>query len=511
MKAVNLHLITRIQDARSVSLLLRELSERADRKDVSVHEAATLCALADKAAAFFSENDTGASRDWVRFLDGFYFSYIIEHIGKEFDLLKISADGSCVLNIELKSEQVDEERIKKQLEQNRYYLAHIAHTIWSFTYVMETDTLFVMNDRGFLRECDISELADVLMKDTLKDYMADGISHCFRAADYLISPIASPEKFLQEKYFLTNQQFDFRRRILSCLAQYRECGGALPVISISGIAGTGKTLLLLDLAMQLSKKHRVLFVHAGPLRQGHLTINSRLKTGEIRGIGQPLPADTGSLEDCSFLLIDEADNLEPAVLKALLRHARLQHLPVILAYDPHQLLAEAAGEEELSAQEMPSEVLALIMRECTLSLSFSGNIRINRPVYAFLRTLLNLKDRPGNPDYRCVDVLYANDREECGLLTSYFRNRGYELLSTPDSAIPGAEADIIAREYDKVLIILDERYYYDEALHLRVRENEGEALRLIYEGLSRTRENLCLLIAGNRDLFEQIIRIRLGE
>ena len=58
---------------------------------------------------------------------------------------------------------------------------------------------------------------------------------------------------------------------------------------------------------------------------------------------------------------------------------------------------------------------------------------------------------------------------------------------------------------------LDDAYYYDENMRLRVREKEEESLRLLYEGLSRTRERLCLLIAGNKELFETVLAIRLGR
>ena len=64
--------------------------------------------------------------------EGFYFSYVIEYIGKEFDLLKIS-QGNIVLNIELKSNFVNEEKKKKQLIRNQYYLKHLAPNIRLFT------------------------------------------------------------------------------------------------------------------------------------------------------------------------------------------------------------------------------------------------------------------------------------------------------------------------------------------------------------------------------------------
>ena len=193
MKAVNLHFLTRIQNPSAMSMLLQSLSGREDCKVISPHEAASLWSLVDRIAAYFRNSDSFSDSSWISFLDGFYFSYVIRHIGKEFDLLKVSSDGEYVLNIELKSEQVDEDRIKKQLEQNRYYLSHIARSIYSFTYVMETDDLYTMNEKGYLRKCEIPELAAALTKEALRDYMPDGLDPCFRASEYLISPIASPE------------------------------------------------------------------------------------------------------------------------------------------------------------------------------------------------------------------------------------------------------------------------------------------------------------------------------
>ena len=50
---------------------------------------------------------------------------------------------------------------------------------------------------------------------------------------------------------------------------------------ISGKTGTGKTLLLFDLAMVLSKKKKVLLLHAGPLRKGHMIIHERLRNVDL--------------------------------------------------------------------------------------------------------------------------------------------------------------------------------------------------------------------------------------
>ena len=503
MKAVNLYFLTRTHEQAGVSRLLGALSGSGDRKIVSPHESATMCALTDRIADFYREGGPG-SKDWVSFLDGFFFSYVIEHIGKEFDLLKFSADSSHALNIELKSDKVDEERIRKQLEQNRYYLFHIAQTIDSFTYVMETDELFTMDDSGELRKSDMRELAQAMEKDALRDCLREGIEDCFREDDYLVSPVAYPERFLKGKYFLTNQQFDFRRKVIAYLKKTKKEGGDAPAISIAGIAGTGKTLFLFDLAKELSEEKRVLIIHSGQLRRGHIELDRQLEKIDIVSLSGDVTFSDSILRGYGYVMIDEAEHMKGDLLVRVLAAGKEENAPVILTYDPHLLLTNEEEDAPAGRDELP-EVAKRIEQCCSFSLSFTGNIRINRPVYSFLRNLIHLKEHSEGMDYSGIDVLYANDLEEQEILKAYFRNRGYTLVTRPEKE---EENDAVPREYDKVIMLLDETYYYDDALHLRVKENEEQALRLLYEGMSRTRENLCLLITGNRELFSYVLSIR---
>lgn len=538
MKALNLYTLTRTRDPKTFSALLQALSGSPWKRTCSVHEMLSLCSLVDALDEHFSlhpfqengqqgltEQESGSAvpsgyrAEWIRCLDGFYFSYTIEHISKEFDLLKLSADAGCVLNIELKSEAVEEERIRKQLEQNRYYLSHISRTILSYTYVMETDTLYYCNDRGFLRECGIDELARALRRPALQDYIGENIRECFRAQDYLISPVKNPEKFLTGRYFLTNQQFDFRRQILETFQDYekslkeikdfREPEGPdhseeAPVVSLTGGAGTGKTLLMLDLAVELSRKKRVMFLHGGPLREGHREIDRRLHKVSIQsGTDWTLsvPQDSGALavlRDYSFLLVDEANRLPSETIVRLIEAAASLRIPAVFSYDPHTILGAIPRMEDAEA---------VIAAHETMQLELSGNIRINRPIYSFLRALFYQKDAAPHSDYSCIDILYASDRHEEQLLTSYCRARGYKLI--PENSDSFRSGEIISQEFDKVLMVLDSRFYYDETLRLCADSSADMALPLLYEGLSRAKERLCLLVVGNKTLFEQLLAIRL--
>lgn len=56
----------------------------------------------------------------VEIFDRFFIGFKIPQIGKEFDLLRFDSDS--IVNIELKKEST-EEKIKEQLEKNKYYLS----------------------------------------------------------------------------------------------------------------------------------------------------------------------------------------------------------------------------------------------------------------------------------------------------------------------------------------------------------------------------------------------------
>jgi hypothetical protein len=89
MKAMNLFFLTRVHQHADLSLALEAFSGSGKRKTVSAHEAATLWSLTDRLAAYLQSQGSD-EEDRVFLMDGFFFSYVIEHIGKEFDLLKIS-------------------------------------------------------------------------------------------------------------------------------------------------------------------------------------------------------------------------------------------------------------------------------------------------------------------------------------------------------------------------------------------------------------------------------------
>ena len=91
---------------------------------------------------------------------------------------------------------IKEEKVIKQLKQNRYYLSNVATTIYSYTYMQVDNThykiLKLVNDS--LIETTFEDIIWNLHK--VENPYTEDIEKHFRPKDYLISPINTPKKFL---------------------------------------------------------------------------------------------------------------------------------------------------------------------------------------------------------------------------------------------------------------------------------------------------------------------------
>jgi hypothetical protein len=96
-----------------------------------------------------------------QYFNDFYYSYQIVRLNKEFDLIKIS--NNFVLNIELKSRNVGNKRILKQLSKNYYYLRLIGLNVIEICYIEKTNTLLELKNNN------LEEISFTTLKKYLKD------------------------------------------------------------------------------------------------------------------------------------------------------------------------------------------------------------------------------------------------------------------------------------------------------------------------------------------------------
>ena len=173
-----------------------------------------------------------------------------------------------VVNIEIKSQETTVQKIEKQLIQNKYYLSNIADEIMSFTFIKKGESSYdLYRYDEDLRKSTLVDLISCIRR--IKNPVTDNIEELFKPNDYLISPINTPDAFLSGNYFLTNQQAEIRREVLNNIQSKAQLYG------IKGSAGTGKSLLIYDLAIEFAKYGSVCVIHSGNFSDKHIYFNNK--------------------------------------------------------------------------------------------------------------------------------------------------------------------------------------------------------------------------------------------
>jgi hypothetical protein len=71
--------------------------------------------------------------------------------------------------------------------------------------------------------------------------------------------------------------------------------------------------------------------------------------------------------------------------------------------------------------------------------------------------------------------------------------------------------EVIGQEYDKVIVVMDSNFYYNEFRELAGRNQPDPDylfMRLFYQNITRARSRLCLVVLNNPEVFETLIRIK---
>ena len=524
VKSINLYTLTRVEDNDSFAEYEYIISARKDFQRTRIREKESLVQLVTKLIK------AGAQ---LADLDDFFYSYTIAHISKEFDLLKVAANRKLILNIELKSEDVGEERIKQQLVRNRYYLSPVTTNVISYTYILNTNTVYRLDDNNRLIQSEfVSVVADM---KRFKKCMKNNIESLFKAKDYLISPVNSPERFARHQYFLTNQQEAMSRKLLSGLLKDDD----KRYYSVKGEAGTGKTLLLYDTVRKL------------PVDAGKCVIHFGRRTPNIDILEKAIPStdiitsrdltDGAMLKGYDYILVDETQRLHDDQFEWIVDSAcsnneagslgslsgsnkvgsmnvasddsrsSVRNTPkVVMFYDCEQVLSR---HEQQRAMDKRIEELA------DENYFLSDRIRTNPELSAFIRNMFDLNKRARGYKYDCVTICYANSINEFKRHKAYYKAKQYIYIDYEKSyrnvnnrykSRKFNTYKVIGKEFDKVLTVIDSKFKYNEYGELCADydgDNDDILEKYFYQVVTRARDQLCIIVLNNEDIFRRLLDI----
>ncbi len=489
MKAINLYELTRVEDE-DFAKFEAHLSQRENLIKAKKHEINSLKSFVNKV----EENLA------YEIFDGFYYSYAIPQISKEFDLLRIGED--YIINIELKSHIEDIEKVTKQLIKNIFYLKHLGKDICSYTYDSETDILYqlVANE---LKKIDFINLIDKIKNQ--HNLFKKDINTLFNPSMFLVSPLNNTEKFLKEEYFLTLNQLQIKEDIEKEINKNN-----ISYFAIKGGAGCGKTLLTYDIALDYAKHDKkVCIIHCAYLCSGQevLKTSSSLKIFSVK--------DCGKIDYTKYdiIIIDEAQRIYKQQFEYIIGKVKENNLKLIFSYDEKQML----NSDEVN-NNIPSIIESL---DSVKMYELTKKIRTNPELLFFIKKIFNLNDENNFNNYTNISLKYAPTEHDAFLILYVYINKGYEFITYTPSQYDSSKFDkymhctnqtahkVIGQEFDNVIMYLDDNFYYkDNKLCAKNHVYNRYLLsQMLFQGITRTRNKLVLVVVDNKDLFENILSI----
>lgn len=492
MKSVSVYAITRQQNMEQLQKLERQLSGREHFLRLREWELDSMRALVKQLELHMQK--VSALR--------FFYSFQIPRLGKEFDLIQIKDEH--IVNIELKSGAVSDEMIKKQLIQNRYYLSVLTRPIYSYTYISSENRLVRLTNHDHIVEADWESLCDILGRDS-RDYQGD-IEELFKAEYYLISPLTDPVKFLNKEYFLTSQQRDIRRQILRKI-RAEHSGYFL----FTGLPGTGKTLLLYDIAMGLSDRRKVCMIHCSEAGKKWEILHERLHRIDFLSDSRLLDDGIDVIHDgkdifaeYSAVLVDEAHLLSVEKLRFILSCAGDR--PVIFSSD---------SEDMISPYELDRGNLHVIEGLPGIQIfRLTNRIRTNAELSSFIQNIMHIPAGRRLKEYPHIEVVYANDDGEVANLLEDYIGRGYWYKADGGNSYGSRNAEP-SGGVDSLVVVMDDHYYYDEEGYLRSLEAKDRAnvfnVRSLFHYLNQAKEILAIVVKGNPDVYAGLMNVLQGK
>ncbi|MBU2912700.1 ATP-binding protein [Reichenbachiella agariperforans] len=432
--------------------------------------------------------------------EGYFIGFTIPQISKEFDLLRVGQKS--IINIEIKKKNTGH-RIQKQLTENQYYLSFLGKEIFSFTYIVEENKLFQLASKNELQEINFNHLVSCIHKQKIESITS--LDALFNPSNYLVSPFNSTEKFISRQYFLTDHQEKIKREIFELINKTPS------FFSIRGNAGTGKTLLTYDIAMELmTYSQNVFIIHCGILNDGQKLLIDNYGWN-IVSIKDHLKVLDAKL---SVVIVDEAQRIKEDQLRLLIDHVKKVNVSCIFSYDQTQCLSD---------KELLVDASSIIKSECgEKDFGLTTKIRTNKEIATFIRSLFD-KSRPGytkNSDK--IEISYFQHTANAIVYLEVLRQNGWKVINytkqkygllylfeTYNLENEENAHHVIGQEFDKVVAVIDKHFVYENDILVAKHSKKPiyNQHKMLLQIVTRTRQKLHIVIVDNCEILERCLEI----
>lgn len=422
--------------------------------------------------------------------ENYYIGYKLPHIEKEFDLLRVGEN--TIINIELKSEFTDENKILLQLKRNYYYLSMLNKKIVCCVYIKHKNLIYILeNNRLKVYAVDLL----ILNLGKIKDY-TEHLDTLFSPLNFLISPFNNTTSFLNDKYYLTQQQEEIKTDLLKKIRNNK-------IFSIEGVAGTGKTLLIYDIAKNLQNN---CIVHCAQSNEG---IQKLKENGwNIISIKE---FNKERIKSYDIIIIDESQRISLNQVDNFISTEKI----IIFSHDENQ---------KLNSFNDAKKTVDKIKNISNVKYKLSKKIRHNEEIASFIYQIFDLnkinKYKNKNYNYNNITIHYEENINSANKYIQYLKNtKNYNHIyltnsvrrrETLDDIVFNSDMSAhksIGQEYNNILVVIDKYFYYnDNRLDYKI-STYYNPIETLFQAMSRVRKKLFILIINNKEIYTNCMKI----
>lgn len=431
--------------------------------------------------------------------DNYFIGYSVSiGITRQFDVLRFSTKK--VVNIELKDCMPSDglEAIRRQLIKNQLFLKVLGKEIISCTYIADTETIYMLTADDELSTIEVEKLGRLIPMDSLDINELESQ----QLTNFIISPYSETDRFVSHTYFLTDQQETKKNQIMQSNSKK---------IGIIGRAGTGKSILLFDLAQTWVKKgKKVLVVFVGQLNN-YSSISEKFGF-EITPI-RFMDSEKILEGEYDIVLVDEAQRL------SIEQYSFFTNIEtkIILSVDHLQIFHPSENDRNIEGEIEKNSNFEVV--------NLGKKVRTDKELADFINKLMDLSARNISPhDYNNISINYfessqvakefiddkvIHDGWNSIEFTEYRTKSAGRLTKSMISRHSLSTHEVVGREYDKVIIVIDSlvrRSDDGKLIYMRNDRYPYLEMSLLLEGLTRVRSKLMLVVVNNADMYVDIQR-----
>jgi len=495
-----------------------------EMKQIEIHRENEFKSLSQMVKEFL---DSGYQRPYI--FEDWIVGYELPQISQEIDLVKISDDKNSIVDIELKydwpeynkeKELSGKKRVQCQQKAVKHYL-RMFDNVSVFTFVASESKFFQVIDDNTLIEVSVTNVIEAVPRPKktgnykTEAEIAKQNKEAFDKEEYfekmlmpenfLVSPYNQPLRFLSNKYLLTQEQFDKIGNLLTKTVDFKKKG----VFSISGVAGSGKTLMAFDVlkkAQDLGKKS--VLILAAKENKGILQLRENgTSVYGVKSLKNILLSN-----DYEVVIIDETQRIYGDTLIAL---EKQNDKTVIPFFDAAQVLGQKDSEGG-AAEFLETKKIATL----------GTKIRTNTSLANFIHGIFNKYDKKAGRkivDKDKIKIEYFTKAENAKIFLSQY-SKEFQILNLTASKynvthvdninVSSAEAlnthDVIGQEFENVALIVDKMFVYGKngkPVLCKSSQTPYFSDKMWIMNFTRAKNKLMLIIVDNEPLLRRSVEL----